>query len=70
MEWSYQWNKERWEEFENNRWELIKELGDKYYELYENYYGPNKSLLLKGEAIISKHIITEAQTKNNFVERG
>ena len=26
---------EHWEEFENNRWELIQELGDKCIELYE-----------------------------------
>ena len=30
------WSEERWEEFEQDRWELIQELGDKYYELYEN----------------------------------
>ena len=35
MEGSEHWNEEQWEEFENNWWELIQELGDKCIELYE-----------------------------------
>ena len=36
MEGSETWSDDRWEEFEHDRWELIQELGNKYYELYEN----------------------------------
>ena len=36
MEGSETWSNDRWEEFEHDRWELIQELGVKYYELYEN----------------------------------
>ena len=35
MEGSEHWNEEQWEEFQNNRWELIQELGDKCIELYK-----------------------------------
>ena len=33
---SSQWDEERWEEYKHDRLELINELGDKYYELYEH----------------------------------
>ena len=36
MEGSDQWSQEQWEELKHHRWELIQEVGDRYYELYES----------------------------------